>query len=82
MENPKTMKKIAILISTINAALRDIDDREVVMAIVSAILDQWGADHDMTEEEVDEMFADMAAVAPIKHAAIGLPPKINLYEGR
>lgn len=81
MSDSKTVRKTIKLIGAINQALRDIDDREAVMAIASAMIDQWAADHDMTESEVDEMFADMAAVAPIKHAAVGLPPKLRVKEG-
>lgn len=81
MSDSKTVRKAVKLIGAINQALRDIDDRKAVMAIASAMIDQWAADHDMTESEVDEMFADMAAVAPIKHAAVGLPPKLRVKEG-
>ena len=78
MSDSKTMRKAVKLMGTINQALRDVDDREAVMAIASAMIDQWAADHDMTESETNEMFADMAAVAPIKHAAVGLPPKLKV----
>ena len=78
MSESKTIRKAVKLIGAINQALRDIDDREAVMAIASAMIDQWGADHDMTESEVNEMFTDMAAVAPIKHATAGLPPKLKV----
>lgn len=78
MSDNKTIRKAVKLMGTINQALRDIDDREAVMAIASAILDQWAADHDMTESEANEMFTDMAAVAPIKHAQAGLPPKLKV----
>lgn len=81
MSDNKTMRKAVKLMGTINEAVRDIDDRETVIAIAAAMIDQWAADHDMTESEVDEMFADMAAVAPIKHAAVGLPPKLRVKEG-
>lgn len=81
MSDSKTVRKTIKLIGVINEAVRDIDDRETVMAIASAMIDQWAADHDMTESEVDEMFADMAVVAPIKHAAVGLPPKLRVKEG-
>lgn len=81
MSDSKTVRKMIKLIGAISEAVRDIDDRETVMAIASAMIDQWAADHDMTEPEVDEMFADMAAVAPIKHAAVGLPPKLRAKEG-
>lgn len=78
MTDSKTVRKAVKLIGAINTALSDIDDKETVMAIASAIIDQWAADHDMTESETNEMFADMAAVAPIKHAAVGLPPKLKV----
>ena len=78
MSESKTMRKAVKLMGIVNDALRDIDDRKAVMAIASAMIDQWGADHDMTESEVNEMFTDMAAVAPIKHAAVGLPPKLKV----
>lgn len=78
MSDDKTIRRAVKLMGTINQALRDIDDRETVMAIASAMIDQWAADHDMTEEQANEMFADMAAVAPIKHAAVGLPPKLKV----
>lgn len=81
MTDSKTVRRAVKLMGTINQAVRDIDDKETVMAIASAMIDQWGADHDMTESEVDEMFADMAVVAPIKHAAVGLPPKLRAKEG-
>lgn len=75
----KAETKLAVkTISVLNDIVRHIDDREAVMAIVSAMLDQWAADHDMSEEEANAMFADMAAVAPIKHAAVGLPPKLTI----
>ena len=78
MSDSKMIRKAVKLIGTINQAVRDIDDREAVMAIASAMIDQWAADHDMTESEANEMFTDMAAVAPIKHAQVGLPPKLNV----
>ena len=78
MSDDKMIRKAVKLIGTINQVVRDIDDRKVVMAIASAMLDQWAADHDMTESEANEMFTDMAAVAPIKHAAVGLPPKLKV----
>ena len=78
MTDSKTVRKAVKLIGAINTALSDIDDKETVMAIASAMIDQWAADHDMTESEANEMFADMAAVAPIKHAAVGLPPKLKV----
>ena len=77
MSDDKMIRKAVKRIGTINQVVRDIDDRKVVMAIASAMLDQWAADHDMTESEANEMFTDMAAVAPIKHAAVGLPPKLK-----
>lgn len=77
MSDNKTMRKAVKLMGTINEVVRDIDDREAVMAIASAMIDQWAADHDMTESEANEMFTDMAAVAPIKHAQVGLPPKLK-----
>ena len=78
MSDDKMIRKAVKRIGTINQVVRDIDDRKVVMAIASAMLDQWAADHDMTESEANEMFTDMAAVAPIKHAAVGLPPKLKM----
>lgn len=77
MSDNKTMRKAVKLMGTINEVVRDIDDREAVMAIASAMIDQWAADHDMTESEANEMFTDMAMVAPIKHAQVGLPPKLK-----
>ena len=78
MSDSKMIRKAVKLIGTINQAVRDIDDREAVMAIASAMIDQWAADHDMTESEANEMFTDMAAVAPIKPAQVGLPPKLTV----
>lgn len=78
MSESKTIRKAVKLMGTINQVVRDIDDREAVMAIASAMIDQWAADHDMTESEANEMFTDMAAVAPIKHAQVGLPPKLRV----
>ena len=77
MSDSKTVRKAIKLMGTNSPAIRSTDDREAVMAIASAMLDQWAADHDMTEEEANEMFADMATVAPIKHAEVGLPPKLK-----
>ena len=78
MSDNKTIRKAVKLMGMVNDAIRDIDDREAVMAIASAMIDQWAADHDMTESEANEMFTDMAAVAPIKHASVGLPPKLKV----
>lgn len=73
----KHLKGLAKLLRAVNEAICGIDDREVVMAIVSTILDQWAANHDMTEADADRMFSDMAEVAPIKHSVAGLPPKME-----
>lgn len=55
--------------------LKEVEDKDEVMAIVATVLDKWAADNDFTIEQADEMFKTFAVVGVIKHSEVGLPKK-------
>ena len=60
--------------------LKDIDDETLFMSVISLLIDQWAADHDMTGEQLIEMKAKMVVVGAEVISQIGMMDKTGQEE--
>lgn len=56
-------------------------DECLLMALLGSMVDQWGADHDVSGERIEEMWKSLYDVSKNAHEVFGMPEKSTRKEG-